>query len=66
MGKLRALVLVGSSILVTSLAHAQTTPVEDIEAAATTSSTVFTAFAGIAVTAFAFAMVIRYARKGAK
>ncbi len=40
------------------------TPADDIAAGAVTANTVFTAFAAVAVAAFVFRMVMKFARKG--
>lgn len=46
------------------LAQTETTPAEDIEAAAGTANTVFAAFAVITVAVFVFKMVMKFAKKG--
>lgn len=44
--------------------EAPSTPAESIAAGADTASAVFTAFAAVAVAAFIFRMVMKFARKG--
>lgn len=66
MNRLNKYLLAGSAIVLSTATAMAQTPAEDIEAAAVTATTVFGAFAAITVTAFVFAMVIGYARKGKK
>ena len=68
MNKARKLIAAGVAIGMTALAHAQTAPdpVEVVEGAATASQAVWVAIAGLSATAFVFAMLISFARKGKK
>jgi len=55
------------AVLAAVSAHAQTTtPVEVVQGATATATTIWTAVAGLSATAFVFAMLIGYARKGKK
>jgi len=63
--KLLLTTVIGSALALVAQAQ-QSTPVETVTGAAATSTTAWTAFAGLSAAAFVFAMIVRFSRKGTK
>lgn len=58
--------LAGLCLLAASAFAQSSTPVDTVTGASTTAQTAWAAFAAISASAFVFAMVIRFGRKGTK